>query len=188
MRDKNQKLRFTTTELSLLKGLFADNEDLLFLIRKVMLQFTLTQDEKDTLTKVMNNTVWDLMRKVFYPTIDPTAPILQLAHMVIGLDIKNLTPEGAFAFIKAKDIEMEYIKQQLDVLRGNETEGGIILDDLRKTDYKRIEMEKAFVNITAWNFLIAYIDTNINQMRVLAGLKSETVEDTLKRLAQNSAK
>ena len=187
MREKNQKLRFTTTELSLIKGLFADNDDLLFLIRKAMLQFTLTQDEKDLLARTMNNTTWDLMRKVFQPTLDPTAPILQLAHLMVGLDIKNSNPEDAWVFIKAKELEIEYIDQQLESLRGNDNPK-IILDDLVKTDKPKTSREQVFINLTAWNFLIAYIDTNINQVKVLAGLKSESVEDTLKRLAQNSAK
>lgn len=188
MREKNQKLRFTTTELSLIKGLFADNDDLLFLIRKAMLQFTLTQDEKDLLAKTMNNTTWDLMRKVFQPTLDPTAPILQLAHLMVGLDIKNSNPDDAWVFIKAKELEIEYIDQQLEVLRGGKDDPKIVLSDLVKTNVPKTAREQVFINLTAWNFLIAYIDTNINQVKVLAGLKSESVEDTLKRLAQNSAK
>jgi hypothetical protein len=188
MREPNQKLRFTTIELNLLKGLFADNEELLFLIRKVMLQFTLTQDEKDLLARTMNNTVWDLMRKVFSPELDPSAPILQLAHMAVGLDIKSLSPDGAWPFIKAKEIEMNYINQQLEVLRGGTDEPKIVLNDLVQMNYIKKDRELAYINLNAWNFLLAYIDSNINQMKVLAGLKSETVEETIKRLAMNSNK
>lgn len=46
MPEKDQKMRFTSSELALMKTLFAENEALLFTARKFMLGFELNEGEK----------------------------------------------------------------------------------------------------------------------------------------------
>ena len=48
--------------------------------------------------------------------------------------------------------------------------------------------ENVFVNITARNYLLSYIDSNCKQLEFLAGTKEETVDQTVARLQKNSAK
>ena len=190
MRDINQKLRYTNAELSFIKGLFADNDDLLFLIRKVMLQFELSQAEKDAVKGFMNEQVFTLLTKTFNPWLDPDAPFFQITDLVLGLgaDIKALSPDGAWPFIKAKELEVDYIAQQLKVLNGDTTEPKISLEALGSLAGLKTHREQKYINITARNFLLSFVDSNCNQLKVLAGLKTETVEETLERLKSNSNK
>lgn len=188
MKDPKQNTRFTDTEMSLLKGLFSDNLELLYIIRKVMLQFDLTPTENKTLRDAWNPQVKSILQEVFLPEIDPDVPLFQLTSMVIGLgsDIKGLSPEGALPMIKAKDIEIKYVAQQLEVLDGSTQKPKILLSDLSKTDGD--DEDESFINLTAWNFLLSFIDTHIQEMKFLAGQKKETVEETKARLGRDSSK
>lgn len=190
MRDPNQKMRFTDNELSMIKGLFADNEDLLFLIRKVLLQFPLSEHEEITLKKTMNDWTFDLLKKFFLPDLDPDAPLFQLTDMYIGLqgDLKSGV-EASWAPIRAKELEIKYIAQQLEALK-DITEAkapSIVLKDLVKVK-TRPSKEDVWVNITARNYILSFVDTNLQQIKYLAGRKEETVEETKDRLMKDSAK
>lgn len=189
-RDKEQKMRFTDSELSLMKALFADNEELLFIIRKVLLQCELTELEEITLRKSITEPAHDILRKVFLPTLDPDAPIFQLTDMTLGLgaDIKDKTPEEAMPYIQAKDIEIKFLKQQLLALADISLDQPIKLADMIDLKVTKTNADKVFVNILARNFLLSFIDTHIQQIKFLAGLREETVEQTKARLMKDSNK
>lgn len=190
MRDPNQKLRYTTQELGLIKGLFAENDELLYIIRKSFLQFELTEQEKEALKNAMNEQVMALMVKSLNPWLDPDSPLFQMTDLVLGLgaDIKTLSPDGAWPFIKAKEIEINYISQQLKILGGSEEKPTILLSELGSLLGMKARREDIYKNILARNFLLSFIDSNINQLKLLAGLKSETIEETLERLKKDSNK
>jgi len=192
MRDANQKMRFNDAELSLLKGLFADNEELLFSVRKVMLQFELTKQEEITLKKNINETTFALLKKVFLPELEGDAPIFQLTDMILGLgsDIKDKPIELAMPYIQAKDIEIKYLAQRLEALRGNDIPemAEISLADMAKIKLTKTNAESVYANILARNFILSFVDTHIQQMKFLAGLKEETVEQTKDRLQKDSNK
>lgn len=48
--------------------------------------------------------------------------------------------------------------------------------------------EEALINIKARNSLIQHVEQCLVQLKVLAGLKEETVEQTVERLKKNSSK
>lgn len=191
MRDKDQKMRFNNAELGQVKALFADNEDLLYAIRKVLLQARLTEKEEVMVRSAVTKKTFPLIKKFFLPDIDPDAPIFQLTDMYLGLgaDIKSLSPEGAWPFIRAKELEIEYISQQLAVLEDmtSEVKPKVVLADLTKVT-KTSDSEDIWVNINARNFLLSFIDSNVQQIKLLAGSKDETVEQTKERLRKDSTK
>jgi hypothetical protein len=190
MREPNQKLRFNTHELGLLKSLLADNEELLFAIRKVMIQAELTTGEQAVLDGAINDETFKLIKKFMLPEVDGDSPLFQLAHLGIGLgsEVKNLSPDGAWPFIKAKELEIKYVAQQLEVLRGRTPETNIRISSLMDLSGSKPTRETVYTNVLAWNFLITFIDSTINQMKILAGYKTETPDETLQRLAKDSAK
>lgn len=192
MKDPKQVMRYSEDELSLIKALFADSNELAYIIRKVLLQFTLTGAEKESLALVMTGPAVRLMRKVFTPIIDPDAPLFQLTHMALALgsDMKGLSPDGAWPLIAAKQIEMEYIGQQVSVMLGEDVEELINFSELVNTKYSATEKgkEQAYINLTAWNFLLSFIDSHISALKTLAGKKTETVEETQRRLLKDSNK
>lgn len=186
MRDKDQKMRFNSAELAMIKGLFANNDELIYAIRKTMLQMELSVVEKAAVAGLTAE-AHQLIAKTFMPELDGDSPIAQLADLRIGLDIKGLSPDGAWPFIKAKELEIEYINQQLEILQGR-GEVKIKLSDLSDLSGPKTLREQKYINLTAWNFLISFVDGIVNQLKILAGTKEETVEETMQRLAKNSNK
>ena len=189
MKNKEQRMRYTDEELGLMKAVFAEDREKLYIIRKVMFQFPLTDEEKSALQSFVTEPVFALMKKTFVPYLEPDAPLFQMSNLVLGLgaDTKSLSPDGAWPFIKAKELEVSYIEQQLKALHG-ESEQKIILSELTSLDYPKAQREQVYINILAWNFLLSFIDSNIQQIMFLAGLKHETVEQTMVRLRSDSAK
>lgn len=183
-------MRFNDQELSLMKGLFAGNDDLLYVIRKVMLQFELTQAEREMLASTINEVNYALLHKVFLPTLDGDAPLFQMTDMVLGLnqDIKQLDADMAWPQFKAKEIEIEYIAQQLRSFVSPNQKPKIVLSDLADLSLPKTSREQLLINVMSRNYILSFIDSNIAQMKFLAGLKDETVEDTKARLEKNSNK
>lgn len=183
-------MRFNNAELSLVKGLFAGNEDLLYALRKVLLQFSISEKEEIMLKGAINDTTFALIKKFFSPNLDPESPLFQMTDMYLGLgsEIKALDPVNAWPFIRAKELEIAYINQQMDVLE-NVSEAKkpkIVLADLTKVT--KVTEEDAWVNISARNFILSFVDSNVHQIKVLAGSQEETVEQTMERLKKNSNK
>lgn len=189
MADPKQKMRYNDAELALFKALFAGDDRLLFIIRKVMFQSDITEEERETLRSSMTEPVMALMYKTFMPTLDPTAPFFQVIDLVIGLrdEMKTNGPDDAWPHIKAKELEINYILQQLKALTAVE-KPDIVFKDLSDLSGAKPQREAVFIRITARNYLVSFIDSMCNQMQFLAGLKEETVEETKDRLARDSAK
>ena len=187
VRDKDQLMRFNKAELALLKAVFADNEDLLFAIRKVLLQFPINEAEQAMIKGVLNEQVYALIKKFFLPELDPEAPLFQLTDMIntLSLDMKAKGVEEMKPLMYAKVTEIAYLDQQLKVLKGDD-EGEIRLSKM--VEVIGLDEFESYVNITTRNYLLSWVDSNIQQMKFLAGKKEETVEDTLTRLAKNSSK
>ena len=184
MPEKGQTMRFTNSELSLIKVLFAENEPLLFVIRKSILGFKLNENEEN-LVKGLSKETTTLLRKAFLPDLDPSSPLFQLTDMVMGLnvDMKGQTQEFSIPMIAAKSIEIQYMEEAMDILEGKDVKHEHTLQSLAN-----LKDENAFVNVTARNYLLSYIDSNCKQLEFLAGTKEETVEETISRLQKNSNK
>lgn len=189
MKNPEQRMRFTDVELGVIKGLFADNVELLYIIRKSLLQATLTPEESDTLRQVINESTYALFVKIFMPYVDVEAPLFQLTDscLVLGAEIKDLSPEGAWPYIRAKDLEIDYIAQQLRILNGGSEKPKIVLSELINLKVPKSKAEDALVGVLARNFILSYVDSNIKQIQFLAGQKEETVEETKAKLLKDSA-
>jgi hypothetical protein len=172
-----------------MKNTFAENEDLLFIIRKFLLQFDLSNEEAKILKGSLTENLYNLLYKTFLPSIDPDAPIFQLTDMVMGLNIemKSKGIDEMIPQIEAKQLEIEYLEQQFDELKTEKRKKNRI--DLQlMASIKGKKPEEAYRDITARNYLLSYIDSNIQQIKFLAGKKEETIEETVNRLKKDSSK
>ncbi len=86
-KEIGKQMRFSDSELSLIKNTFKDNMELLL-----------------------------LMRKVFLPELDPKAPLGQIIDLWMSLPIKEMTPEDAQINILARNSLIMHIEQQLTQL------------------------------------------------------------------------
>lgn len=189
VRETGQVLIYNSKELALIKNTFAENENLLYTIRKVLLQFPLSDIEKMTLKAAMTPELFNVVKKRLFPDIDPDAPLTQLGDLYQSLnnDLKVKDPLSMAPLFAAKKIEIEYLAQQFEALQNidNPVVAFIVLDNLK---YITDDMEQNYVNTTARNFLLSYIDSFLNLLKNLAGAKEETPEEQTKRLARDSSK
>jgi len=187
MPEKDQTFIFTKQELSLLKDVFADNDTLLYTIRKVLFQFPMTELEKGYIKEYISPEVISILKKKLMPELGNEYPIGQLSHILMTLQKpfsvkQDEDMEWQFA---AKSLEIEYVKQQLSVLEDINSSQDIKLADM--ASLTGTPKEK-FINTTAYIFLIGYIDPALYDIKILAGVKGETPEEQTKRLTRDSAK
>ena len=81
-------MRFSEGELATLKSVFKDNDALL-----------------------------KILRKVFLPEIDPTAPIGQVIDLWMTVDVRQLEPEQAMIRLIARNELITHVEQQLMQIR-----------------------------------------------------------------------
>jgi hypothetical protein len=187
--EKDQYFIFSEAELSLIKNTFSDNDELLYAIRNVLLQFPLSDGQKATLSVGLNENVISVLRKRIIPELAPTYPLGQLPSILTTLtqelkakDANEMAPQ----FI-AKQLEIEYLEQQFQVLEGRaSTEQVIKLADLGTILGKT--PDEQYVEMTAYLFLLGYIDPMLGMIKNLAGSKDETAEEQKKRLTRDSSK
>ena len=187
MRQKGQVLIFNDQELSLIKATFADNEDLLYAIRKVLLQLKLT-DQEQKLIDSMSKEVYAVVKKRLYPDIDGDSPLTQIGdiYQTLTKDLQSKSVEDMKPLFDAKQLEIDYLNQQFNVLKGKKVEEKIKLSELGnligKDNYER------FVHTTARNFLLGYIDPMLLMLKKIAGQKTESVDELKKRITRDSSK
>lgn len=183
--DKKKQMRFSEAELGLMKTTFAENEELLKAIRKVFLQIPLDPIDQQ-LIKGLSKDVLKLINKTFLPTLDGNAPLHQLIDLWMTVEIKDKMLETVVINATAREKLINYLKERLSDLEGDSVEGGISFYEL--TSLKDKDAEEIAVDIQVRNTIINHTEMQLNQLLVLAGKKEETIDETMKRLEQNSNK
>lgn len=184
--EKDQVFIFNEAELSLIKNTFSENEPLLYAIRKVFLQFELNDGDRAML-KLVNENVLSVLKKRMLPELSNCFPLGQLPSLMStltrqleGKDVRDMALQ-----FKAKQIQLDYLAQQFDVLAGKDVEQTIKLADLGTITE---DPEETFVNMTAYLFLLGYIDPMLIMIKTIAGKKEETLAQLNERLKRDSNK
>lgn len=105
--NKGQQMRFSKEELALIKSAFKGNTDLL-----------------------------KLMRKVFLPELDPTAPLGQIIDLWMTVPVKEMTAEQAQVNILARNSLIMHVEQQLLQLQALAEMGEMTVADVTKNSSK----------------------------------------------------
>lgn len=181
---------FSDGELSLIKNTFADNDEYLFAVRKVLLQFPLSEVERGMVKSFTSSAVYELIKKRVHPDLDPDAPLFQLADLYQGLTNELLSKgvEEMSPRLDSKQLQIDYLDQQFEVLRDidNAPPPVIILDRMKQI--KGVEKYDAYVGNLTRNHTLSWVDSSLNYLKVLAGKKDETPEEQKKRLERDSSK
>jgi hypothetical protein len=185
---KQQTMRFTDRELSIIKNTFAERLDVLKVVRKVMLQLPMTEAEEVLQIQTFKDKpeLMLVVRKAFLPELDGDAPINQLVDLWMTLSIADKSPEQSEPYIISRGLLITYIEQQLKVLSKESEVIAIKFDDLLPADIK--DQGLTYARLVARNTMIAHTEQQLTQFSMLAGSKDETPEETIKRLMQNSSK
>jgi hypothetical protein len=182
---KKQQMRYSDAELSLIKNTFADNDDLVRAIRKLFLQMPIDAIDRQVLKGYKNRDVINLLKKTFVPTLDPNAPPHQLLDLWMTVTLKDRTPEQVFPEILAREMLIDFLEQQLESFEF-ESQEKTRLDDFLKIEGKT--PLEVYIGLYTRNTVIAHVEMMLTQLVNLAGIKTETVEETKKRLLKDSTK
>lgn len=186
-RDKDQVLIYSKAELEHLKAVFAENDELIYAIRKVLLQMPMSAEEWALVRSQVNPAVHALIKKRVFPDLDSEVPLGQLGdlYQTLTKDLATTNVADMAPLFQAKKLEKQYLDQQFAILLGNEVEEVIKLDELKEiTD----DALSNYVNTTARNFLLGFVDPMLVLLQNLAGTKEETPEQQAERLTRNSNK
>lgn len=186
--NKDQKFIFSDVELELIKNTFAENDELLYAIRNVLLQFELSDAQKQMIKSQVTPEVYTILRKRILPTPDGSFPLTQLPSIwtTITSDIKTRSVEDMGYLLEAKVTEVSYLEQQFGVLKDLDAPQPIKLADMAKVIGQN--KEQSYVGMTAYLFLLGYVDPSLNFIKSIAGEKVETLEEQKKRLDRDSNK
>lgn len=176
-------MRFSDAELSLIKNTFSENDDLIKAIRKVMLQLTLDPIDVSVLNAVKPQQVQSVIRKAFLPTIDGNAPLHQVIDLWMTVKLDGKSVKEGFLQIKARELLIKIIDEQLQVLEGKKKRGRVNLSKLTLVKDKE---EDVIAKVIARNTYITHVEQMLVELLLLAGLKEETLEQTMERLQKNS--
>lgn len=191
-RSPGQVMMFNDNELALIKNTFAENDEYLFAVRKVLLQFPLSESERGMVKSFTSPAVFSIIKKRVHPDLDPDAPLFQLADLYQGLtnDLMTKTVSEMAPRLEAKKLQIEYLDQQFAILQDldNAPAPTIILDRMKHIGKGIDEMYSAYVGNLARNHILSWVDSSMNYLKTIAGTKKETPEEQKKRLERDSSK
>ena len=191
MSDKKQTMRFSQEDLGLIKGVFAENEELLKTIRKVFYQMPLNAVDLGRLNLTFKGkpALQKVFRKTFLPEIEAELPLQQNFDLWLTLKLKDLPTEEGAVHIKSVGLWIDYIEQQLKLIESGKyqvTKPKISFTGLSKIKDK-VSWE-LFADMLARNTIINHTEQQLRQLELLAGSKEETPEQTIERLSKDSSK
>lgn len=185
--EQKQKMRYDDKELSLIKATFADNDDTLLAVRKAFLQVEFTDEDVKKLEHITKSKdALAVIRKAYAPSLELEAPFGQMIDLWMTIDTKEITPAQTTLALLVRESMHKLLEHGLKRLEDPKTE--VIEGIADYTPDFEMSDEERYVTYVARNSLITHSEQRLQELSFLAGRKDETVEETLKRLQQNSAK
>lgn len=181
---KDQQMRISDEEISLLKNTFAENDALLKSMRKAFLHLPMKPDEAEYVASLFkgNEALQKVVQRLFLPTLESDVPLGQQIDLWMTVNVADKLPEIAHLQMKARASLISLLQEGLQSLVAP-FESGIITDFNLKGDE-----EDDYVWLLARNTLITHVEQQLLQIKILAGRKDETVEQTKERLKKDSSK
>lgn len=183
MDDSQKELK----EISIMKATFADNDALLKTIRALFLGLGVTDEEKLLIRKTFagNGDLLAIMHKKFLPSLNKDTEIGKIADVWLGVEqmISDKSPDTIKQMIGYKDVAIGMVRTSLTLLE-NPDLPAIKLEytgTMYPADYLGIEL-------MARNQFIRLVETQLTFIKMIAGAKTETPEQAVKRIHSDSSK
>lgn len=173
-------------EIETLKKAFADNEGFLVSIRALLLGFPVKKSEADVIESVFKDKdVREAFRNKLYLKLSPTTPIGQGGDYWYGTDteIVGKDPETIGQIINSKHRVLEMLEQAMALL-----ENPFSKENKISLDFKSTKEDPFQIEFLARNKYINTVQTALSIVKVVSGMKSETPEQTKKRLLDENQK
>jgi hypothetical protein len=187
-----QTMRFSSDEVDLMRSNLHENDTLLKIVRKRLLQIPLSESEESLLKKTIpeGSDLARLIKKTVHPTLDGDAPFFQMIDLYLNTDVKEKPEELAIINILAREKMTKYF----DEVFANFYDFSVTYDIKFKSFTDNVE-ERAKGDTTdlcadflARNTILNHVDFQLSQLLILAGTKKETTEEKDDRLKKKSTK
>lgn len=177
---------YTNKDIELIKSAFADNDELLILIRKLFFGVNLTEDEKKIIVSSFSNPeVIEVFRRKVYGMNNFETPVGQLSDFWLGAEsqIFGASRDTVYQTIRSKEMVLEMFEKAFKLLTDPNGEKIDVSEKVMST-----EADPLGVGLIARNLYMKAIETSLLALMTIAGIKTESVEDAVKRLKQDSSK
>lgn len=184
-----RKLSITEQEIEALKSAFADNEFLLKAVRKLFLGWDITEEEASLIKSTFSDDfVFSAFRKKIYPILDKESPIGELSDYWFGTEteITDKSPDTIRQIVESKDIVRNWLENAFELLKN--PSGTKIDVSFNPKEAGKAKGDTFQINLLARNKFIRTVETGLTMIKVIAGQKTESVEQAKKRLEQDSSK
>jgi hypothetical protein len=189
-KENKQKRIYNDEELSQIKSMFAENEELFIAVRKLFLQMPLDAIDTSALEAAFKGSEKNkkLIRKVYLPELNPEAPIHQIIDLWMTVEVKDKVPAEVWHQLMAREKLIQYLDEQIQRIESEDfgTVKGIEFSTLVFNEKK--DPNEAVEDLIVRNTIISHSENQLNQLNTLAGMKTESVEQTLERIRRDSTK
>jgi hypothetical protein len=188
-----QTMRFTESELELIRSNLHENDLLLKIVRKRLLQMPLDESEISLLEKLIpaNSDLSKLLKKTIHPDLDGDAPFFQMIDLYLNADVKDKSEDLAVINILTRDLMTRYFDETFEKFyHFNDTFkisfSGFTANVKTRADEDARDLCVSFL---ARNTILNHVDFQLSQLLILAqSTKKESPEEKEKRLKKNSTK
>lgn len=178
------ELNINDKEIEVIKATFADNEELLKLVRALFFGFELTVDEKNIIRDTFSNAeLRAIFWRRFHPVLDRNTPIGQVQDVWLGVEGMVFGQPGHVAIqaVGYKEKALEMTKKALNLLDNPDGDRVDVVFVPSKFDEQQI-------SLLARNQFIRHVESQLLFLKTIAGGKTETAQQVKERLSRDSSK
>lgn len=171
-------------EVELIKGTFKDNEELLKIMRALFFGLSVSREEKDLIRSTFaNKDLLKLMRKKFSPQIDRNAPMGQISDNWLGAEslIFGAMPSTIKQALEYKRFGIDLVQKALSLLENPDAYTISLFYDPKEDD-------ELGTKLLGRNQYMRMMESQLLMLKVISDQKTETTQERMNRLAQDSAK
>lgn len=170
----------------IIKGVFAENDELLFTMRKLFFGAEITIEEKQLIKNTFQNkAVVDVFQRKLYSKENYGTEIGHVSDFWLGAEtqIFGASRDTIHQAVRAKETILESFEKAIALLSNPDGERV----DVNKMKMS-LEADPLAVGLLVRILYMKAIESALHSVKTIAGLKSETVEETTKRLLKDSSK
>ncbi len=183
-----KKLLVTDRDIELVKAFFADNDELLIVVRDLFLGFEMNENEKnlirDTFSK--NPELLALMHERFLPSLRKGVPIGQVVDLWRKISIQEKPDNFIYQSVETKRLVIEKMKVALALL---ENPDGVRVDlsvNGNVGEWNTLN-QLMQTELMARNEFISLVETQCMMLKIVAGQKIETPQEAKERLINGNS-
>jgi hypothetical protein len=185
MKETENKLMYSGKDIDIIKRVFAENDALLIVIRKLFFGVDISDNEKLSVKDTFKDKdVRDVFQRKVYGLNNFDTPVGQLSDFWMGVE-KQIFGAGRDTIrqtIESKQIVFGMFEKAMKLLENPDGE------KVDVSTFPSLITDELQVGLIARNLYMQAIETSLLTLKSIAGMKQETTEQAIKRLTQDSTK